>query len=165
MTAISSSTAQQTCDLAEYFQRHANRYFHAGTEASHVNSADAALHAPFLPTTVLQSNPPPQPDRVKTIPKRLSLEAAVSWSFTTTVPVDRNCVQRDSYMCMWRGSCRWAFSRGVTMATSRRRRIVAESAFVVRRPARKPPPATPQSLPYRTTRRRSSHSALVHNRP
>jgi len=40
----------------------------------------------------------------------------------------------------------------------RRRRIVSESAFVVRRPVCKPPPATPQSLPYRTTRRRSSRT-------
>jgi hypothetical protein len=32
----------------------------AGTEASHVDSADAALEAPFLLTAVLQINPLPQ---------------------------------------------------------------------------------------------------------
>lgn len=31
----------------------------AGTEASHVESADAALEAPFLPVAILPINPPP----------------------------------------------------------------------------------------------------------
>ena len=43
-------------------------------------------------------------------------------------------------------------------SSRRRRPIVAGSAFVVRRPACKPPPTAPLSLPYRTTRRRTSRT-------